>query len=142
MHHILEEILNRCAAIEILERRNVAEQSCDLVFSAKNREDVNRLFGDIFGLPLKPTGESPGLWHRLITRKYGGIRRHQKLFAKRYDSENMTAIAMFRPWKYGKYFTVKLAVVSNTELEKVGPTLGSALAAWLTRLFCRPSRSA
>ena len=39
---------------------------------------------------------------------------HQKLLMKKYDG--MAVIAMVRPWRYGKYFTVKLAMISDADI--------------------------
>jgi hypothetical protein len=98
----------------MLEQRNITEDSCELVFPDNSRHDVNTLLTSLFGTPLKPTGEAPALYHQLLTRRFGGIRTYQKLLMKKYDG--MAMVAMVRPWRYGKYFTVKLAMVSDADI--------------------------
>jgi hypothetical protein len=114
VNSILQEIVNKFAQAHMLEQRNVTENSCELIFLDKNRHDVNMLLTSMFGTPLKPTGETPALYHQLLTRRFGGIRTHQKLFMKKYDGTAM--IAMVRPWRYGKYFTIKLFIVSDADI--------------------------
>ena len=136
MHPILQEIINKCGTLKIVEQRGSAEDSRDLVFSIYDREDVNKIFITIFGPPIKPTDAKPSPVHLVLTEKYGGIRRHQKLFLKRYDN-NVTVIAMFRIWKRTAYFTVRLVVMSTAEVEKIKPTWNTALKAWVESLFDR-----
>lgn len=114
MNSILQEIANKCAEAHMVEQRNITDDSCELLFLDKNRHDVTMLLTSLFGTPLKPTGEIPTLYHQLLTRKFGGIRGHQKLLMKKYNG--MAVIAMVRPWRYGKYFTVKLAMISDADI--------------------------
>ncbi len=114
VNSILKEIVDKCAQLPMLEQRNATEESCELVFPDKNRHAVNELLATLFGTPVKTTGERPTLNHQLLTRKFGGIRAHQKLLIKKYDG--MTVIAMIRPWRHGKYFTVKLGMLNDADI--------------------------
>lgn len=116
MHLTLKKILKKCEKVRIIGKRRVTDDSCELIFSTRNRLEVNQLFCDIFGPSLKPTGKRPTRMDRRLTKDHGGIRIYQKLFAKKFD--DATIIAIFRPWRYGIRITVKLVVLKAADLEK------------------------
>jgi len=135
MHPILMEIVDRCSALKIIEKRNIAETSCGLVFSISDIDELNKLFEDMFGAPIKPTGTTPSAQHKLLTKKYGGIRTHQKLFIKWHEDYGIAVIAMFWPWENRTYLTVRLGILSIDEAKDTGGGLFTALTVWIKDLF-------
>ena len=115
MNSTFQGIINKCAQMHMLEQRNVTEESCELIFPDNNRHAVNELLTAQFGTPAKQTGDTPTLHHQLLTRRFGGIRTHQKLLIRKFG--DVTVVAMIRPWRYGKYFTVKLAMINDADVE-------------------------
>ena len=135
MNPILKEIIEKCDKLHILEKRHVTDNSCELIFSDDVRNNLNNAFTDILGFAVKSMWQKPTGRDKRLTRKFGGIRRYQQLFAKKFG--DVTVVAMFRPWQGRTHVTVKLAVLKNASLEKkytILDVLRTALIRFLTAI--------
>lgn len=116
MNPTLKEIIEKCDKLNILEKRHVTDDSCELIFSDDDGNNLNNVFTDILGFTVKSIWQKPTGRDKRLTRKFGGIQRHQQLFAKKFG--DITIIAIFRPWRDHTHVTVKLAVLKNSSIEK------------------------
>ncbi|HNX91729.1 MAG TPA: hypothetical protein PKY78_09330 [Candidatus Omnitrophota bacterium] len=107
----LVEILEKCNALGIAEKRNIAEDYCEIVFLAKEIDEWNTVFSGIFGPAVKPKGTKPTRQDSEITSEFGGIYTNQVLYKKGFDEG--TVIAMFWPWQDGNYITLKIARIAK-----------------------------
>ncbi|GEM_PF-6773026 len=111
MHPFFQEIIEKCSRLNIIDKRNISEDSCDLVFSIEDRDELRKIFGSYFGEPLKHTDDHPSWHHKWLARKFGGIRTSQKLYAVKVG--DLTVIALFMPWLRGINMTVRLGIVKD-----------------------------
>jgi len=102
----LQEILARCAALGVSERRENTEEYCELVFFNKELSAWSAVLHDILGPAVKPFQRRPTRDDLRATQEYGGIHDNQALFNK--DFDNGTVMAMLWPWGNGTNTTLKL----------------------------------
>jgi len=69
---------------------------------------MDKMFTEIFGKAVKPSGTKPTKEDSRLTENYGGVYANQILYKKEFN--NTTIIAMFWPWQDSTHITVKLAV--------------------------------
>ena len=103
---LLKEIVEKCSGLGIYEKRNITNDYVELVFYNKEQDEWNRIFTDILGSAIKPTGLEPTEDDLRLAKDYGGIRINQTLFKKEFDG--VTIIAMFWPWQDGMHTTLKM----------------------------------
>ncbi|MFC1599259.1 hypothetical protein ACFL2W_00560 [Candidatus Omnitrophota bacterium] len=107
----LAEILEKCSALSIYEKRQATREYGELVFYSKDRDEWCRALADILGPAIKPEGVEPTRSDQEVVKDYGGIRKDQTLFKKEYDCA--TVIAMFWPWQSGQYTTLKIGFLGK-----------------------------
>ena len=108
---MLKEILEKCKALSVQERRSVTDKYCELVFDSKDTDEWTRMLAESLGPPVKPAGQKPTRDDLRLTREYGGIFADQTLFKKEFG--NVTITAMFWPWQDGAFTTLKLAALEK-----------------------------
>ena len=106
---MLKEIVEKCNALEIYEKRCVSDKYFELVFCNKEMDKWEKIVTDFLGVAVKPPKRKPTKEDIHITNGYGGIQSNQTLFKKEFD--NATIIAMFWPWQDNTYTTLKVAVL-------------------------------
>jgi len=108
--HLLNDILKKCAALGIYEKRVVSDKYCELIIYNKEIDEWKKVFTDILGTAVKSPEEKPTKEDIRLTEPYGGVRGNQMLFKK--ELGDSTVIAMFWPWQSGPYTTLKIALLS------------------------------
>ncbi len=106
---MLKEIIEKCSALGIYEKRNINDEYCELVFYNKETAYWLKIITDILGSAAKPQGIKPIQEHLRLTKDYGGIYAHQTLFKKEFG--NATIIAMLWPWGDRTHTTLKIAIL-------------------------------
>jgi len=104
----LKEIIEKCNTLAVREKRSVTDEYCELVFYSKDTDEWDKVFTEIFGKAVKPSGTKPTKEDLRLTENYGGIHANQTLYKK--EADNTTIIAMFWPWQDNSNTTLKLAV--------------------------------
>ena len=107
----LREIIKKCGALSIYEKRCITDEFCELVFNNKDKDGWNKIFTDILGHAIKPAGIEPTKEDQYLTKDYGGTWFDQTLFKKEFD--DVTVIAMFWPWQDGIHTTLKMALLQK-----------------------------
>ena len=105
----LREIIKKCGALSIDEKRRMSDGFCELVFYNKDIDAWNNLFADMLGNAVKAAGREPTENDQYLTKDYGGILLNQTLFKKEFD--DVIVIAMFWPWQDGIHTTLKMALL-------------------------------
>lgn len=105
----LKEIIEKCLALNIYEKRSVDEEYCELVFYNKELDKWEKIFTDALGSAVKPPETRPTREDMRLTNDYGGIEANQTLFKKDFDGATM--IAMFWPWGDCEHTTLKIALL-------------------------------
>ena len=108
---MLKEIIEKFGALNVYERRSISDEYCELVFYSKDIDEWNKVFTEIFGQAIKPTGARPTKDDLRLTDDYGGVQNNQTLFKKEFDGA--TVIAMFWPWQDKTFTTLKLSLLKN-----------------------------
>lgn len=106
---MLKEIIEKCGMLSVCEQRCITDEYTELVFFNKELDKWNKIFVDIFGQAIKPTGVKPTEDNLRLTKDYGGIHDNQILFEKKFD--DVTVIAMFWPWQDNIHTTLKMALL-------------------------------
>jgi hypothetical protein len=106
---MLKAILEKCAELELFERRTVEDEYCEVVAFTRDIEKWTTILGEVLGPPVKPPGTKPSREDKRSSKEYGGVNRDQTLFRREIDGR--TVIVMFWPWGDGEHVTVKAAVL-------------------------------
>jgi len=104
----LDEILQRCQALGVYEKREINDKYAELVFYTRDTPQWTDILTDTLGPAVKPEGIKADRDQLLLTEGYGGIQRNQTLFNKAYGPTSV--MAMFWPWQDGIHTTLKLAL--------------------------------
>ena len=106
---MLKNIMEKCSALNIHEKRKETDEYCEIVFHTNETNQWEEIFTDLFGPAVKMKKAKPTKEDEDITEKYGGIYVGQTLFKK--EDNGSTIIAMFWPWQDNTYTTLKVALV-------------------------------
>lgn len=107
----LKEIIEKCSMLSVYEKRCITDEYNEVVFYNKEIDEWNKVFADILGPAIKPTGVKPTKDDIHVTKDYGGIWINQTLFKKEFD--DVTVIAMFWPWQDDIRTTLKMALIKK-----------------------------
>jgi len=103
------DIIEKCSAFEICEKRSVSDDYCELVFLNKETEKWNKVLTEVLGPAVKPRKIRPSKEDSLITKNFGGVYDDQVLYKKEFGGINI--IAMLWPWQDGVHTTLKIALL-------------------------------
>ena len=103
----LKDILEKCSNLRIDEKRVITDDYNELVFYNQDIDEWNKIFTELFGSAIKPSGRIPSENDLQLSKDYGGIYDNQTLFKTEFDGT--TVIAMFWPWRDDIHTTLKLA---------------------------------
>jgi hypothetical protein len=107
----LQQIIEQCKKLDIVEERTAQEDYAEFVFRSKQVEQWIRILEELLGPPLKKAHVKPTRQMQDLTKEFGGIWDDQTLFKK--DFEGFSVMAMFWPWQDGEHITFKLALVKK-----------------------------
>ena len=108
---MLNEIMEKCDAMNVYEKRTVSDNYYELVFFSKELDEWEQFFTDKLGNVSKPSNVKPTKEDLSLTEGYGGICANQTLFKKECDDD--TIIAMFWPWQDNIHITLKVALIGK-----------------------------
>ncbi len=106
-----KDIIGRCSALDVCEKRSVTDDYCELVFYAKDTDAWGKALGGILGPAIKLPGARPSKEDLRLTQDRGGINIDQTLFRK--DIGDAVIIAMFWPWRDSLHTTLKIALIGK-----------------------------
>ena len=110
-HIMMTEIIEKCEALEVSEKRSLSESYYEIVFFSEQVKEWVKILSDILGPPTKPPGTKPSKEDDRLTDEYGGICKNQTLFHKRDETDEV--VVMFWPWQDGEHTTLKMALVGK-----------------------------
>jgi len=132
MNNLLKNIIAECEKLGATGKRNVENNSCELIFDGKERSKLNEFFSHNFGPAIKPTGRRPSTYDICLTRPYGGVESFQKLYSK--NEEDNIIIALFKPWRFDTHITVVLAIQKTEDIEKRMKSMVMKILCFLSRI--------
>ncbi len=103
---MLKDIINKCNALKIYEKREETDAYFEIVFYTKDLNIWEETLSSFFGAPVKPTGLKPTRDDAGITKNYGGLQANQTLYKN--ESKTGTVIAMLWPWQDKTHITLKI----------------------------------
>lgn len=106
----LKQIIQQLQALDIVEKRSVNEDYCEVVFRSAQTDQVHQILMAVLGPATKPPGSSPTAHDETLTEPTGGIRCNQTLYEKRIQT--VTVIAKLWPWDDGVHTTLKIALLN------------------------------
>ena len=110
-NNALKEIIEKCNALNVNEKRATSDTYCEFVIATKEINEWGTMLTGILGPATKLVNVEPTEEDTRITKEYGGIFDNQILFNKKF--EDGTIIAMFWPWQDGAHTTVKIAFIKK-----------------------------
>ena len=106
---MIKDIIEKCAAFDVYEKRETKDGYFEVVFFNKDAEVWNKALSDIMGPAAKLPGVKPSKEDSLLTKDHGGILANQILFKKK--SCSSIVIAVFWPWRDGIHTTLKVVAL-------------------------------
>ncbi len=102
-------IIDRVTKLNLYEKRRIDEKYGEFVFYARELTVWNAAISEGLGPAVKPAGAAPSRDHAKLAKNFGGIRKDQTLFLKKF--ENCSIMAMLWPWQDSEHITLKLIVL-------------------------------
>jgi len=106
-----KEIIDRCAQLEVYQRRRITDEYAELVFYNKDLAQWDTIMTDILGPTVCPAGTEPTPEDTQLTSDYGGITSQQTLYRK--DFHDHRVIVMLWPWNDQAHTTLKIIVLKK-----------------------------
>ncbi len=102
-------IIDRVTRLNLYEERRIDEKYGEFVFYARELTVWDAAISESLGPAVKPAGSAPSRDHTKLAQSFGGIRKDQTLFFKKFD--DCSIMAMLWPWQDSEHITLKLIVL-------------------------------
>ncbi|MBI9075039.1 MAG: hypothetical protein JEZ02_06470 [Desulfatibacillum sp.] len=104
------DILKKCHSLSVAKTREMGDEYAELVFFSKDLEKWDEVLSEVLGPAEKKRDARPSREQQGLTRKLGGVRHGQTLFAKK--CVQGTVVAMYWPWRDRTHITLKLGLIA------------------------------